>query len=87
MTHQFIVWLKKDDVAFRAAYLAKTGEKIAAYPQESEDGLSCMTGSWRVSEQQLDELKADTKVFTKPSDLVTNKNAAPVGWVRKAEVV
>ena len=82
---QFIIWLKKDDVNFRAAYLAKTGEKIQKTPAESEDGLSYMAGSWRVSEKHLDELKADRDIST-DGDIKTQKDTPPDGWVKKVEV-
>ena len=79
---QFIQWLKKDDVKFREAYLAKTGEKIQDIPLESEDGLSYMVGSWRVSEKHLDELKADGTI-AKSGDIKTRKDIEPDGWVLK----
>lgn len=72
----FIQWKKTIDAKFRAAYLAKTGEKIQDNPMESEDGLSYMIGSSRVSENQLDELKVDVEINT-------NKNTPPVNWVFK----
>ncbi len=77
---QFITWPKTIDAKFRAAYLAKTGEKIQDNPMESADGLSYMVGSSRVSEKQLDELKVD-------EDIITNKNVAPTGWKPKIEIV
>lgn len=73
---QFITWPKTINTKFRTAYLAKTGEKIQDTPLESEDGLSYMVGSSRVSENQLDELKID-------ADIDTNKNIPPVNWVSK----
>ena len=75
MTH-FIMWPKSIDVKFRAAYFAKIEEKIQDIPLESEDGLSYMVGSSRVSENQLNELKID-------ADIDTNKNIPPVNWVSK----
>ncbi len=83
---QFIQWLKKDDAKFRAAYLTKTGEKIQDKPAESEDGLSYMVGSWRATEQQLTELKAD-KDIANDGDIITRENVSPVGWVRKVEII
>lgn len=53
-----------------------TGEKIQDTPLESEDDLSYMVGSSRVSEKQLDELKVDVEINT-------NKNTPPVNWVSK----
>lgn len=82
MTH-FIVWPKTIDAKFRAAYFAKTGEKIQNNPHESEDGLSYMVGSSRVTQKQLDELKADTSITTKPDDIKTRKDAHPAGWIKK----
>ena len=73
---QFITWSKSIDIKFRAAYIAKTGEKIQDIPLESEDGLSYMVGSSRVSENHLDELKVDVEINT-------NKNTPPVNWVSK----
>ena len=84
---QFITWPKTIDAKFRAAYLAKTGEKIQDNPLESEDGLSYMVGSSRVSQKQLDELKIDTKITVKIDDIVTQKDTPPVGWVIKEEAI
>lgn len=75
---QFITWPKTIDAKFRVAYLDKTGEKIQDTPLESEDGLSYMVGSSRVTEKQLDELKVD-------EEITTNKDSFPVGWVTKIE--
>ena len=83
---QFIIWPKTIDTKFRAAYLIKTGEKIQQNPLESEDGLSYMVGSWRVSEKYLDELKVDTDITSKPDDIKTNTEW-PVDWVTKAEEI
>ena len=82
---QFITWLKIIDTKFRAAYLAKTEEKIQDIPLESEDGLSYMVGSSRVTQKQLDELKSDTNITENPDDISTRKNLPPVGWVQKHE--
>ena len=80
MTH-FIMWPKTIDAKFRAAYLAKTGEKIQDVPLESEDGLSYMVGSSRATQTQLDSLKI---VHT---DLATNADSKPAGWVLKVEIL
>ena len=82
MTH-FITWHTTIDAKFRAAYLAKTGEKIQDNPQESEDGLSYMVGSSRVTQKQLDELKEDTAITTKPDDIKTRKDLHPAEWIEK----
>ena len=79
------MWPKTIDAKFRAAYLAKTGEKIQDNPLESEDGLSYMVGSSRVSQNQIDALKADTNITAKPDDIVTRKDIFPAGWVQKQE--
>lgn len=81
----FIQWKKTIDAKFRAAYLTKTGEKIQDTPLESEDGLSYMVGSSRVSQKQLDELKIDPEITTKPEDIKTNKDTSPAGWIQKSE--
>jgi len=83
---QFIIWPKVIDVKFRAAYLAKTGEKIQDNPHESEDGLSYMVGSSRVTQKQLDELKADTAITSKPDDIKTRKDLHPDGWIKKKTI-
>ena len=79
----FITWPKTIDTKFRAAYLAKTGEKIQDTPLESEDGLSYMVGSSRVTEKQLDELKADGTI-AKSGDIRTRQDVEPDGWIEKA---
>ncbi len=82
MTH-FITWPKTIDAKFRAAYLAKTGEKIQDNLMESEDDLYYMVGSSRVTQKQLDELKVDTSITAKPDDIKTQKDVPPSGWVPK----
>ena len=82
---QFITWPKTIDEKFRAAYLAKTGEKIQDTPLESEDGLSYLVGSSRVSQEQLDELKADIAITIKPDDIKARKDSSPDGWVGRIE--
>lgn len=84
---QFITWPKTIDTKFRAAYLAKTGEKIQDTPLESEDGLSYMVGSSRCTDQHLSELKVDTEITAKADDIKTNKDAYPDGWVQKVVVI
>lgn len=86
MTH-FIQWEKKIDAKFRAAYLTKTGEKIQIFPGESKDGLSYLVGSSRVTQKQLDELKADTAISANPDAIKTNKNTPPAGWITKEEEI
>lgn len=78
---QYIMWPKTIDAKFRAAYLAKTGEKIQDDPMESEDGLSYMVGSSRVTEQQLSELKVDTDITDKLEDIKTSGNTEPKEWM------
>ena len=80
---QFIMWSKTIDVKFRDAYYTKTGEKIQKNPIESEDGLSYMVGSSRVSQVQLDELQSDIEITTKETDIKTRKNIEPSDWVAK----
>lgn len=77
---QFIQWEKAIDTKFRVAYLAKTGEKIQDTPLESEDGLSYMVGSSRVSQKQLDELEAQADIT-----IETQKETHPAGWIQKSE--
>lgn len=79
MTHQYIIWPKTIDVAFRKDYLQETGEYIQNNPLESEDGLSYMVGSSRATQIQLDSLK------TTHTDLATNADSKPAGWVLKVE--
>lgn len=79
------MWPKIIDAKFRVAYLAKTGEKIQDDPMESDDGLSYMVGSFRVTQKQLDELKADTNITAKPDDIATRKDISPESWVQKVE--
>ena len=82
---QFIMWPKSINVKFRASYLAKTGEKIQDTPLESEDDLSYMVGSSRVSEKQLDELKNDIAITTEPGAIKTRKSVYPDEWAGKIE--
>jgi len=79
MTHQFIMWPKTIDTAFRSDYLQEVGEYIQNTPPESEDGLSYLVGSNRATQAQLDNLK------TTYTDLVTNEDSEPAGWVPKVE--
>jgi len=79
---QFIQWNKTIDAAFRAAYLAKTGEKIQNTPMDSEDGLTYLVGSDRATQAQIDELKTDY-----PDDLFTSVDTPPAGWVQKVEEI
>jgi len=67
-----IRWPKKDDAKFRPAYLAVTGEHIQETPEESEDGLSYMVGTWRATDEQLTELKADRAITDKADDIKTS---------------
>jgi len=87
---QYIMWLKEDNIKVRAAYKETTksaslpdGENIQDKPLESEDGLSYMVGSHRVTEKQLSELKADGAV-AKTGDIKTRKDSPPAGWIEKA---
>ena len=81
------MWPKTIDAKFRAAYLARTGEKIQDLPPESEDGHSYMVGSSRVLQSQIDELKADTNITITPSDITVRKSLPPVGWIQKPETL
>lgn len=51
-----ISWPVSEDEAFRAAYLAETGEAIQAFSALSEDGLIYSVSSWRVTDEQLQTL-------------------------------
>jgi len=76
-------WLKADDAKFRAAYLAKNGEEsIQANPLESEDGLTYQAASSRVTQKQLDELKADRNI-SKEGDIKTRLGSSPDGFILK----
>jgi len=86
MTHHFIMWPKAKDKEVRASYVAKTseglkdgevGERIQDNPTESADGLYYMVGSDRITEKQLDELKAEFP------EIKTGSNVAPSEWVYK----
>ena len=79
MTHQFIMWPKTINAAFRADYLTETGEKIQDSPLESSDDLSYLVGSDRATQAQLDNLKATH------TELVTNPASEPAGWVKKID--
>ena len=77
------MWPKEIDKQFRAAYLEKTGEHIQDQPLESEDGLSLMVGSSRVTDQQLAELKADSAISPDPKAIRTDINKEPLEWAAK----
>lgn len=78
MATRYLKWAKTADVAFRADYLVKTGEKIQNTPLESDDDLYYMVGSDRVIAEHITELEIDY-----PNDLETNVDAPPINWVPK----
>lgn len=81
-THQFITWPKSIDAKFRAAYLIETREVIDI-AKESSDGLTLRIGSSRATSKQLDNLRLDTNITTKSTDIKNRAGQDIDGWIEK----
>ena len=82
MTRQFITWPKTADAAFRTAYAAKTGEYVQDNPLESSDDLSYMISTTSATQQEVNELKADTGIAP-AGDVKSRPGLPPIGWIAK----
>jgi len=81
-----IMWPVADDIKFRAAYINCSGERIQDNAPISEDGKTYSVGSWRITDECLNELKAD-RTISKDGDIKTNKGNDPIEFIRKIELI
>jgi len=78
-------WLVDDDAKVRVAYKLETGENISPVPHISVDGKTYSTGSWRVTEEEMNNLKAD-RAIAEEGDIKSRIGAEPVDFIKKVDV-